>query len=93
MKPSELWPERIIVFGLTLWFLVTLHTELPAVLRLFAGASMTVIGLLIVLLRNVLGRFDSWIWRTEDEPLSFLYLEFGALIAIGGGTLLLRALD
>ena len=92
MMPSKLWSERIIVFGLALCFFVTLHSELPAVLRLFAGASLIVIGLLIVLLRNVLGRFDSWIRRTDDKPLSLLYLEFGVLIAIGGATLLLRTL-
>ncbi len=95
MNPSKLWPERILVFGLALWFFVNLHREIPAVSRVFAGASLTVIGLLIVRLRNVLGRFSSPIWRrTEDEAeaMRFLYLEFGVLIAIGGGTLLLRAL-
>jgi|GEM_PF-6081728 len=88
----KFWPERIVLLAIVLWFLVEAHRDLPVVDRMPIGASLLLVGLLIMLLRKFLSRLYSGMWSLEEQPVRFLFLEFGVLIAVGGGTLLLRTL-
>jgi hypothetical protein len=90
---SKLWPERIVILAITWWFFVQVHRGLPRVDMMPIGALLVLIGLLTMLLRNVLSRFYSRMWSLEEQAVRFLFLEFGTLIAIGGGTLLLRTIS
>jgi hypothetical protein len=88
----KLWPERIVLLAIVLWFLVEAHRDLPVVDRTPIGASLLLVGLLVMLLRKFLSRLYSGMWSLEEQLVRFLFLEFGVLIAVGGGTLLLRTL-
>jgi hypothetical protein len=91
---SKFWPERILILGLGCFFFVDLHRDLPRVDWMFAGGTLVPIGILIALSRKALSRLNSVMWGSEEEDEAYrsLYLEFGVTIAIGGATLLLRAI-
>lgn len=55
-----------------------------------AGGSLVLIGFLIVLVRNWLGALISKQWGLEKKAGTFLYLELGVLIVVGGCTLIFR---
>ncbi|HYK64676.1 MAG TPA: hypothetical protein VEY94_07010 [Patescibacteria group bacterium] len=78
------------MFGIAAWFFAVLHRELPSIDRMFAGGSLVLVGLLIVLVRNWLGALVSKQWGVEKKAGAFLYLEFGVLIVVGGCTLIFR---
>jgi hypothetical protein len=92
---SNLWPERILVLGFGWLFFVGLHRDLPPAGWMFVGGTLTIVGILIALLRKVLSRFRSVMWglEKEEEAYRFLYLEVGFVVALGGGSLLLRAMS
>jgi len=91
---AKFWPERILIFGLGCLFFVELHRDLPQVDWMFAGGTLVLIGILIALSRKAVARLNSVMWgsKEEEEAYRSLYLEFGVIIAIGGATLLLRAI-
>ena len=90
---TKLWPERIVVFGVAIWFIVQLHRQISAEGRAPIGVALTVIGLVLALLRKRVAGYAGPMWGGLDkEAVTFLYFEFSVLIAVGGGTLLLRAL-
>ena len=91
---AKFWPERILIVGLGCSFFVELHRDLARVDWVFAGGTLVPIGILIALSRKALSRLGSVMWglEEEDEAYRSLYLEFGIIIAIGGTTLLLRAI-
>jgi hypothetical protein len=92
---SNLWPERILVLGFGWLFFVGLHRDLPQADWMFVGGTLTTLGILIALLRKALSRLGSFMWglEKEEEAYRFLYLEFGVIVALGGGSLLLRAMS